>query len=103
MAAKPTHDLAVKTGEYTDRQTGQVKGRWLRVGTVLRHDDGGTSIKLDAVPVGLPEWTGWINVFPRDQQGQGGQGGNGGQSAQRGPAGAPAPATAEDLDDDIPF
>jgi len=64
MAARPTHDLAVKTGEYLDH-TGQPKGRWLTVGTVFRHDDGGTSIKLDAIPLGLPEWGGWISVFPR--------------------------------------
>lgn len=65
--ARPTHDLTIKTGEYQDRQ-GHTKGRWLRIGAVIRHDDGGTSIKLDAVPVGLPGWDGWVNVFPRDQQ-----------------------------------
>lgn len=64
--AKPTHDLAIKTGEYVDNRTGQNKGRWLRVGTVIRHDDGGTSIKLDCVPVGLPAWDGWASVFNRE-------------------------------------
>ena len=68
MSAKPTHDLAIKTGEYNDSNTGQTKGRWLRIGTVIRHDDGGTSIKLDCVPVGLPEWDGWVSVFPREEQ-----------------------------------
>ena len=70
MAARPTHDLAVKTGEYQDRQ-GQTKGRWQRIGTVFRHDDGGTSIKLDCVPVGIPDWDGWVNVFRREESGQG--------------------------------
>jgi len=94
MAARPTHDLAVKTGEYTDRQ-GQTKGRWLRIGTVIKHDDGGTSIKLDAVPVGLPDWDGWVNVFKREERQAPGQGG--GRSE-------PAPAGAqEDFEDDIPF
>jgi hypothetical protein len=68
MSAKPTHDLAIKTGEYNDSNTGQTKGRWLRIGTVIRHDDGGTSIKLDCVPVGLPAWDGWVSVFPREEQ-----------------------------------
>jgi hypothetical protein len=66
--AQATHDLTIKTGEYSDRQSGETKGRWLKIGTVFRHDDGGTSIKLDCIPVGLPEWNGWISVFPRHEQ-----------------------------------
>lgn len=96
--AKPTHDLAVKTGEYTDRQTGQTKARWLRIGTVFRHDEGGTSIKLDALPVGCPDWDGWVSVFKReDKQGQG----YGQQAPQRQQQGAQPMPT--DFDDDIPF
>lgn len=115
MSARPTHDLSIRTGEYQDRETGQTKGRWLTIGTVFKHDDGGTSIKLDAVPVGLPEWNGWVSVFPRDKgngQGQKGQG----QQSQRGPQGQyqgqppqdqgprrPAPPPQQNFDDDIPF
>jgi len=66
MSARPTHDLSIKTGEYTDRQTGEQKARWLRIGSVFRHDDGSTSIKLDCLPLGLPDWNGWVNVFPRE-------------------------------------
>ena len=121
MAARPTHDLTVKTGEYTDAQ-GQTKGRWLRIGTVFRHDDGGTSIKLDAIPVGIPGWEGWVNVFPREQQDGQGQTQhrsqanghqyaqpptqragndhhNGNGQAQR-PTGA---APVQDFEDDLPF
>ena len=72
MSARPTHDLCIKTGEYIDPQTGEQKSRWLKIGTVFKHDDGGTSIKLDAIPVGLPDWNGWVNVFPR-QRNQGTQ------------------------------
>ncbi len=96
-----THDLAIKTGEY--QTNGQTKGRWLKIGTVFRHDDGGTSIKLDAMPVGLVDWNGWVNVFPRDQSGQGGGARQGRASPtpdHRGPAHAGANA---DFDDDIPF
>lgn len=64
--AQATHDLSVKTGEYQDRQTGQVKNRWLRIGTAFQHDDGGLSIKLDCVPLGQ-EWDGWVSMFLRDQ------------------------------------
>lgn len=102
----------MKTGEYQDRN-GQTKGRWQRIGTVFRHDDGGTSIKLDCVPLGLPEWDGWVNVFKReDPQGaQGGgahplSGGFGGagyhQTRSQGRSSAPPPLSP-DLDDDIPF
>ncbi len=111
MAARPTHDLAVKTGEYQDRN-GQTKGRWQRIGTVFRHDDGGTSIKLDCLPVGIPEWDGWVNVFKREEAGQGAQtetgpqrgfGGTGYHQARaQGRASGPPPAP-EDFDDDIPF
>jgi hypothetical protein len=82
MSAKPTHDLCIKTGEYQDRETGQTKGRWLTIGTVFKHDDGGTSIKLDCIPVGLKDWEGWVNVFPRDRQQGQGQQGNGRQQGQ---------------------
>jgi hypothetical protein len=105
--AQATHDLTIKTGEYHDRQSGETKGRWLKVGTVFRHDDGGTSIKLDCIPVGLPDWNGWISVFPREQQGEAAappsararHNGNG----QAQPRHAPAPAQASRFDDDVPF
>ncbi|MEO5344106.1 MAG: hypothetical protein H7842_12365 [Gammaproteobacteria bacterium SHHR-1] len=108
--AQATHDLAIKTGEYQDA-SGQTKGRWQRIGTVFRHDDGGTSIKLDCIPVGLPDWNGWVSVFKREDrtgQGQGqypgqGQGQSYGQGPRpTGPAPAPQPGYAG-IDDDIPF
>ena len=109
MSAHPTHDLAIKTGEYQDQQ-GQTKGRWLKIGSVFRHDDGGTSIKLDAVPVGLPEWQGWVSVFPRDQQaGQGRAPQAGHRRQMNGHAPAPQaqmppqPGAYQDFDDEIPF
>ncbi len=64
MSATPTHDLCIKQGEYID-SNGEQKGRWLTIGTIFRHDDGGTSIKLDCVPIGNPDWNGWVSVFPR--------------------------------------
>lgn len=67
MSAKPTHDITVKTGEYIDHE-GNSKASWLRIGTVFKHDDGGTSIKLEALPTGLPNWEGWCSVFPRKER-----------------------------------
>ena len=96
-----THDLAIKTGEY--QSNGQTKGRWLKIGTVFRHDDGGTSIKLDAMPVGLVDWNGWVNVFPRDQSGRAAVHVRG-APRRRPSTHGPAPGGAKaDFDDDIPF
>jgi hypothetical protein len=113
MSTHPTHDLAIRTGEYADRHTGQTKGRWLRIGTVFRHDDGGTSIKLDAIPLGIPDWQGWVSVFPRNQPaGQGrsqppaqGPQINGFANARQAQAPMPpqAPGAYQDFDDEIPF
>jgi len=98
MSARPTHDLCIKTGTYTDRNTGQEKGRWLTIGAMFEHDDGGTSIKLDCVPVGLKDWEGWVSVFQREERPA--------QSAQA-PAqqhqARQAPLPVVDYDDDIPF
>jgi hypothetical protein len=120
MAATPTHDLCIKTRTYSDRTTGEEKAAWLKIGTVFKHDDGGTSIKLDCVPVGLPGWEGWVSVFKKqdkDGQGysQGGQGGaqrppqgNGQGYGQRPPQGHQGTARQPEQpsqwrDDDIPF
>jgi hypothetical protein len=94
MGARPTHDLAIKTGEYTDKD-GQTKGRWLNIGTIFKHDDGGVSIKLDAIPVGMPEWKGWVSVFPREKKD--GQGPRQGQGPQR------SQAAQSSFDEDLPF
>lgn len=108
MSARPTHDLCIKTGEYQDG-SGQTKGRWLTIGAVFKHDDGGTSIKLDCIPVGLEGWKGWVSVFPRTddreqpqqpRQGQQAQRGTPGPAAGRAPSRQQAPAG---FDDDIPF
>ena len=86
MAAKHTHNLVVKTGEYICPRSGERKGRWQHIGKVFKHDDGGTSIKLDAIPI-LAGWDGWVSVFPADKDAPGG---NAPQPAQQ-PAAQPAP------------
>jgi len=98
MSAQPTHDLAVKVGEYTDRQSGERKARWQRVGTVFRHDDGGTSIKLDCLPIAA-EWSGWVSVFKREPREENAPHR---QSQRRGHAGADFQQPPVEFDE-IPF
>ena len=95
-----THDLAIKRGEYTDRN-GETKGRWQNVGAAMKNDRGQTFLLLDRAfnPAGIPNPDGYdsvaISAFPVDNQGGGGQQ----QSGQGGaPTGDPGPQ-----DDDIPF
>lgn len=112
MASRRTHDVIGSVGEYTDRE-GQKKKRWVKVGSAFTDENGGISIKLDAIPVG-PEWSGWLSLrVPQDAGGGGGgfggQGSGGGfrpQSRpmpQRGPS-LPEPGVGGPMsEDDIPF
>ena len=43
---RKTHDIAVKTGEYTN-SNGETKGRWQNVGALMEASDGGTFIILE--------------------------------------------------------
>jgi len=101
--AKKIRDIAVKTGEYTDGQ-GQVKGRWLNVGSLMKGDDGGEFVILNRWfnPAGVPNPEArdslLLSCFPlKDQQGQ----------SAPAPAPAPSPAPAappnDGFDSDIPF
>lgn len=57
--AKKLYDLAVKTGEYQDRN-GQTKGRWQNVGAVMEGNDGNKFIMLSKWfnPAGVPDLSG---------------------------------------------
>ena len=109
MASKKLYDLAVKTGEYQDRATGQTKGRWQNVGAVMQSDDGSKFIMLAKwfSPAGVPDLSGkggesiLLSMFaPKDQQGQA----PAAAQAPRAAAPAPRPAPAASMsDDDIPF
>lgn len=52
---KVTHDVAVKTGSYTDSD-GNTKGRYENVGKVFEKEDGGRFITLKRTfnPAGVP-------------------------------------------------
>ena len=47
-----TMNATIVTGEYTDRQTGQLKKSYLTIGKLFIYNDGGMSLKLDAMPTG---------------------------------------------------
>lgn len=53
--AKATHNLSVKTGEYTNAQ-GETKARWKTIGKVILKDDGSKFLIIDRTfnPAGVP-------------------------------------------------
>jgi hypothetical protein len=111
MGARKIKDIAVKTGEYTDRQ-GQTKGRWQNVGALMKNDDNSVFIILERWfnPAGAPDPQGRGSVLLscfdlRDDgpaQGGGNGGGAGGYGAPMQPPQQPQRPPA-DLDDEIPF
>ena len=122
-------DIAVKTGEYQDRASGQTKGRWQNVGALMKGDDGNEFIILHRWfnPAGVPNPDNRDSVlmscFNPDRQGQ--QGGQSqapqntappaqNQTRQAPPPqqgapnqgqnyGAPDPGAYDDFDSEIPF
>jgi len=53
--AKPTHDLAVKTGSY-QAADGTTKHRWKTIGAVFKNDDGSAFLTISRTfnPAGMP-------------------------------------------------
>jgi len=106
--AKKLYDLAVKTGEYQDRASGQTKGRWQNVGAVMQADDGNKFIMLARwfAPAGVPDLSGkggesiLLSMFaPKDSQQQ-----QPAQAPRQAAAARPAPQQQQHADDeDIPF
>lgn len=107
---KKTHDLAVKTREYTDRD-GNTKANWQNIGALMESDDGKPFLMLEA----------WVNLaaFPRregssavlvscfelrEQDGTQGRS-NGAKPPERrgGAAGGKRQPTEELLSDEIPW
>lgn len=105
--AQKLYDLAVKTGEYQDRNSGQMKGRWENIGAVMQGNDGGKFIMLKRTfnPAGVPDLSGrggdsvLASMFsPKNQQPA--------QQAAAPQQQAPAPEIIrqpQTQDDDIPF
>ena len=97
MASKFLGEIAIKVGEYTDRQNA-VKGEYRRIGRLMQSDDGGYFLLLnaDVLPMQLNYLANkerksslLCSVFaPRDEQGGGAK---------------PAAGAAPGSDDKIPF
>jgi len=95
MAMKPLYDLTVKTGSYTDRD-GQQKVRYLNIGKAFQRDDGSLTLKLDCLPVGIPEWNGWVNCYAVKTR-------NGDGYNDAAPKPQPRASDAAYGDEDLPF
>ncbi len=105
MATRKKYDLAVKVGEYTDRDRNK-KSRYQNVGAIMEKDDGGKFLMLARWfnPSGVPDFSGkggesiLISMFEPKENGSGGGSGNGGVSAKQS-----APTSTPEPQDDIPF
>lgn len=112
--AKPSHDVVVKVGEWTDRE-GKVKAKYKNIGAVYSHSDGGMYLAIDAtvLTMGMNYLANrdrsdrvLMNLFERREDGERGR--PEGKRQQDRPreeskAGAPQLPKDDDFDDDIPF
>lgn len=103
MSMKKTHDVMVTTGEFKDRETGEMRKRRMQIASIFTDEESGhLSLKLDCVPAGLPDWKGWASVFPAKVW-EGGARGATGSGAGAG-AGSSRPKVDDGFEDDeIPF
>lgn len=57
-------DVVFDSGKYTDRQTGEEKKRWMKMGAAFQNDDGSLTLKIDAFPASR-DWSGWVKIFAK--------------------------------------
>ena len=101
--SKKLYDLAVRNGSYTDRNTGEEKGRWLNVGAMIEGDKGPYWLLNKTFnPAGVPDPEGKESVFislfsSRDKQQNAGNARQAQADLHSQSAGGQLP------DDDIPF
>ncbi len=101
MSTTYTHDVVATVGEYTNNQ-GEKKKRFVNVGKAFTDEQGRVSLKMETMPV-VPEWSGWLSLYPRkdDNQHQQRQGGQ--RTAAPAPGKAAAVEAQQDEEDSIPF
>ncbi len=64
MATKRIKKLVAIVGK---RQTSEgEKPIYQTVGSMFKNDEGKISLKIDCMPVGCPDWNGWVNVYDLD-------------------------------------
>lgn len=78
------YDLAVKVGEYQDRESGQTKGKYQNIGAIIQKNDGGRFMLLDRFfnPAGIPNPENRTNIIVslfsvQERNGNGGRGSSG--------------------------
>ena len=64
-----TMNATIVTGEYTDRATGQKKKSYLTIGKLFLYNDGGMSLKLDALPMNGQNIN-FYDIKPKNQNNQ---------------------------------
>jgi|694.fasta_scaffold17039_7 hypothetical protein len=114
MPARKTHDLTIKTGEYTDK-TGATRARTRNVGALYQRDDGSVFVALDSLIVTMeaqylanPDRADRVMISayaPRDEKPAApapAPAQNARPAAER-PAAPAKPAPRVDFDDEIPF
>lgn len=94
MSSQKIYDAVATVGTY--QKDGKEKKRYLTVGAVFKHDDGGMSMKLEALPVSK-DWSGWLSFYEPKAFGD-----SGNASTPRARESAPAASESQD-DSDIPF
>lgn len=65
MSSRYHGDILVSDGTY--QKDGQEKKRWQKVGAAFINDHGNISFKLDYIPI-KQDFSGWFNIFEKDQQ-----------------------------------
>ena len=65
MKAKKFKKLVAVIGSYTD-SAGKEKKQYQNCGTLFAREDGGFTVKLDALPLG--DFNGWIACYDFDDQ-----------------------------------
>lgn len=100
MKSRIKYEAVATIGKYKDKQTGEDRKQFLKVGTVFESEDGRLSLKLDAVPCS-PEWSGFISFYEPKRDAGPGQA----HEQRRQSAGMPAApaATNDHEDEDLPF
>lgn len=86
MALTRYGDVCADLGKQPE---GSKSSRYKRIGVAFKDDAGRIVIKIDTLPLPQDTWSGWTNIFPKEDK-----------STTAPPAGS---RLAQLEDDDIPF
>ena len=64
-----TMNATIVTGEYFSKKHNTTKKSYLTIGKLFIHQDGGMSLKLDALPIGN-QTINFYDIKPKQQQSQ---------------------------------